>query len=172
VRWDEGENQSWQLGPPKSRRPRWVVATGDVASRLEVALAGRPGREFVFLTRHGNPWRYPDYHTDRWAPARRLARQRGLTRHVTPHMLRHTCVVWSLAEGVRIEVVSEMIGHTSLQMTYDVYGGLVNLHDPVMAQAMARALMVAGQAIQPWPDSETVTPLRPGRRGERRRRAS
>ena len=76
-----------------------------------------------------------------------------------PHMLRHTCVVWSLAEGVRIEVVSEMIGHTILQMTSDVYGGLVNPHDPVMAQAMARALMVAGQAIQPRPDSETVTPL-------------
>jgi hypothetical protein len=61
-------------------------------------------------------------------------------------MLRHTCVVWSLAEGVPIQLVSEMIGHTSLQMTYDVYGGLVNLHDPVMAQAMARALLTAGQA--------------------------
>jgi hypothetical protein len=65
-----------------------------------------------------------------------------------------------------------MIGHTSLQMTYDVYGGLVNLHDPVMAQAMARALLVAGEAIQPRFEPATVRVLRPGRRGQARRRAS
>ena len=117
-----------------------MVATGEVAHRLQTALSDRSGREFVFVTRYGNPWRYPDYYSDRWRPARRLAGQRGLTRHVAPHMLRHTCVVWSLADGVPIQLVSEMIGHTSLQMTYDVYGGLVNLHDPVMAQAMAESL--------------------------------
>jgi integrase len=44
-------------------------------------------------------------------------------------MLRHTAVVWSLAEGVSIQVISEMIGHASLQMTYDIYGGLINLRD-------------------------------------------
>lgn len=77
----------------------------------------------------------------RWVSARRLALQRrGLTRAVAPHLLRHTCVVWSLAEGVPIQVVSEMIGHTSPQMTYDVHGGLVNLHDPVMAHALLVAV--------------------------------
>ncbi len=172
IRWDAGENLSWVLGPPKSGRARWVVATGEVAASLEAAVSGRAGRDFVFVTRYGNPWRYPDYHSDRWAPARRLAAKRGLVRPVTPHMLRHTCVVWSLAEGVPIQVVSEMIGHTNLQMTYDVYGGLINLHDPVMAQAMARALLVADQAITPFQgQSETTQVLRPGRRGDARRRA-
>jgi len=37
--------------------------------------------------------------------------------------------------GMRIKVVSEQLGHASLQITYDVYGGLINLHDPVMAEA-------------------------------------
>ena len=55
-------------------------------------------------------------------------------------MLRHTAVVWSLAAGVPIQVISEMIGHTSLQMTYDVYGGLINLSDPAMGRAMAAAM--------------------------------
>ncbi|HEX2810420.1 MAG TPA: site-specific integrase, partial [Kineosporiaceae bacterium] len=172
VRWDEGENLSWVLGPPKSRRTRWVVATGDPAGDLEELVAGRSGGCYVFETRHGNPWRYPDYYCDRWAPARRLAARHGLTRACTPHMLRHTSVVWSLAERVPIQVVSEMIGHTSLQMTYDVYGGLVNLHDPVMAQAMARAMLISSTALRPAvPEADTVRVLRPGRRGERRRRA-
>lgn len=160
------------LGPPKSRRTRWVVATGDPAGDLEELVAGRSGGCYVFETRHGNPWRYPDYYCDRWAPARRLAARHGLTRACTPHMLRHTSVVWSLAERVPIQVVSEMIGHTSLQMTYDVYGGLVNLHDPVMAQAMARAMLISSTALRPAvPEADTVRVLRPGRRGERRRRA-
>lgn len=55
-------------------------------------------------------------------------------------MLRHTCVVWSLAEGVRIEQVSEMLGHASIQITYDVYGGLLDLEDPAVAHAMAVAM--------------------------------
>lgn len=88
-------------------------------------------------------------------------------------MLRYTCVVWALAEGVPIQVVSEMIGHTSLQMTYDVYGGLINLHDPVMAQAMARALLISSSAIHPpIPPTDATRSVRPGRRTERRRRAS
>jgi integrase len=60
-------------------------------------------------------------------------------------MLRHTAVVWSLAAGVPIQVVSEMIGHTSLQMTYDVYGGLINLSDPAMGRAMADAMRVSAE---------------------------
>ena len=76
----------------------------------------------------------------------------GLTKHATPHMLRHTTVVWSLAAGVRIEVVSEQLGHASLQITYDVYGGLINLHDPVMAEAMAREMLTLAQAIVPAPE--------------------
>jgi integrase len=88
-------------------------------------------------------------------------------------MLRHTAVVWSLAEGVSIQVISEMIGHASLQMTYDIYGGLINLRDPVMAQAMARAMLLSHTSIRPSTDAAQVNrPLRPGRRGEHRRRMS
>jgi integrase len=174
IRWDEGENASWVLGPPKNGRARWVVVPGDVAARLEQAIGGQPERTYVFRTRHGNPWRYPDFSTDRWAPARRLAARHGLTRALTPHMLRHTCVVWSLAEGVKIEVVSEMIGHSSLQITYDIYGGLINLRDPVMAQAMARAMLISRTAVLPQvAATEALRPMRPGRREQSRsRRAS
>ena len=74
--------------------------------------------------------------------------------------------------GYSAPAPSEMIGHTSLQMTYDVYGGLINLHDPVMAQGMARAMLISSTALRPAvPEADTVRALRPGRRGERRRRA-
>jgi integrase len=141
IHFREGETASWVLGPPKSKRPRWVVVTGDVADRLELELIGRGESEYIFRTANRCPWRYPDFHFKLWTPARKKAQKSGLKKHVTPHMLRHTTVVWALAAGVRVEVISEMIGHTSLQMTYDIYGGLINLHDPALAQAMARAML-------------------------------
>jgi hypothetical protein len=82
-------------------------------------------------------------------------------------MLRHTTVVWSLAAGVRIEVLSEQLGHASLQITYDVYGGLINLHDPVMAEAMAKEMLTISDAIVPESSPSEVEgrKIRPGRRG-------
>jgi hypothetical protein len=167
-----GENRTWKLGPPKSRRSRHVVVRGEDAVRLRQAVAGHQPETYVFRTAEGNPWRYPDFHSDRWVPARNEAVRRGLTKHATPHMLRHTTVVWSLAAGVRIEVVSEQLGHASLQITYDVYGGLINLHDPVMAEAMAREMLTIAQAIVPRPDPgeidrRTIRPV--GKDGTRRR---
>ena len=60
-------------------------------------------------------------------------------------MLRHTCVVWALAQGARIEQVSEMLGHSSIQITYDIYGGLLDLRDPTVARAMATAMAGTGR---------------------------
>jgi hypothetical protein len=50
-----------------------------------------------------------------------------------------------------------MIGHASLQITYDIYGGLINLHDPAMAQAMTRAMI----ALTPVPPTTTTAAVRP-----------
>ena len=141
IRFDQGEDATWVLGAPKSRRPRWVVVTGEVAVRLQQAVRGRAPSEYVFVTREGCPWRYQHFHDRRWTPAKIKAAKAGLTKKITPHMLRHTTVVWSLADGVPIEKVSEMIGHASLQITYDIYGGLITLQDPAMAKAMARAML-------------------------------
>jgi integrase len=168
----DGENASWKLGPPKSRRSRYVVLRGQDAVRLRQSTEYAAPRSYVFRTRSGNPWRYPDFHSDRWRPARAEAERRGLTKHATPHMLRHTTVVWSLAAGVRIEVVSEMLGHASIQITYDVYGGLINLHDPVMAEAMAKQMLMVNNAIVQAPSRNDVESrkIRPGPRAAARKR--
>lgn len=106
VKTAEQESATWVLGPPKSKRPRWVVVTGEVASRLESLVEARRSEDYVFVTSQGNPWRYPDFHTERWTPAKKQAAEAGLDKHVTPHMLRHTAVVWSLAAGVRTVLVA------------------------------------------------------------------
>lgn len=173
IRTALGENNSWKLGAPKSRKTRHVVVKGQTAFGIIDAIKDRDPGDYLFVTAQGNPWRYPDFHADRWQPAVAEAKRRGLAKHATIHMLRHTAVVWALADGVSIQVVSEMLGHASIQITYDVYGGLVNVHDAAMAKAMAKALIMVEQAITPAPSQAEIDArkIRPGRRGERRRRA-
>lgn len=96
IKQEDGEDRHWVLGPPKSKRARWVVVTGEVAERLQRSLKGRAPSDYVVTTREGRPWRYQNFHDRRWKPARDKAQQAGLTKRVTPHMLRHTTVVWLL----------------------------------------------------------------------------
>ena len=54
-----------------------MVVRGEDAVRLRDAVAHPPSDAYVFRTSEGNPWRYPDFHSDRWVPARNEAVRRG-----------------------------------------------------------------------------------------------
>lgn len=47
----------------------------------------------------------------------RAARRAGIERHVTPHMLRHTCATQLLDAGVDIRMVQRLLGHASITTT-------------------------------------------------------
>lgn len=133
IDWAACESHKYKLYPPKNKKARFAVVSGDVAKRAWERIEGMSPSAYIFQ-RKRSPWRYEDWHYERWAPAVRRAK---LEKHVTPHMLRHTFAVWSIAAGVPIEKVSEALGHASIQITWDTYGGLLDLADPAAARAMA-----------------------------------
>jgi integrase len=55
---------------------------------------------------------------------------------LTPHELRHSAATLLLARGVPLHVVSEVLGHSSIRETKDVYGHLVAEDSRRAAQAM------------------------------------
>jgi len=137
IREELSETKRWKLDPyPKNRKARFAVVSGELADRLwhRVQSVGDDGYLFA---RQKSPWRHEHFHVERWQPAVKEAK---LSKHVTPHMLRHSFAVWSIAAGVPIEKVSEALGHASIQITWDVYGGLLDLADPAAAKAMAKAM--------------------------------
>lgn len=57
-----------------------------------------------------------------------------------PHELRHSAASLMLAQGVKIQVVSKVLGHSSIRMTADVYGHILDPDRQEAADAMGSLL--------------------------------
>ncbi len=60
--------------------------------------------------------------------------------HWHPHELRHSAASLMLANGVKLQVVSQVLGHSSIRMTADVYGHILDPDREHAAKAMAAVL--------------------------------
>jgi integrase/recombinase XerD len=84
--------------------------------------AGRPklvtarSTAAVFLTRRGTAFAGSTL----WQRIKRRARQSGIERNVTPHMLRHSFATHLLEHGADLRVIQELLGHASISTT-EVY---------------------------------------------------
>jgi integrase len=56
------------------------------------------------------------------------------------HDLRHTCATLLLTKGVHPEIVSEMLGHSSIAITLDTYSHVIPGLGEAAANAMEEAL--------------------------------
>ena len=68
-----------------------------------------------------------------------LLRRAGLP-DVRFHDLRHTCATLLLTKGVHPKIVSQMLGHSSVSITLDVYSHVIPGLGEVAANAMEDAL--------------------------------
>lgn len=69
------------------------------------------------------------------AGLRRIAQAAGISRHVTPHMLRHTCATQWLENGLDIRYVQKLLGHHSISTT-EIY---THVSDQGLREALSRA---------------------------------
>lgn len=58
----------------------------------------------------------------------------------SPHELRHSCASLLIAQGVPLKSISDLLGHSSIRITSDVYGHLLEPARAEVADAMQRAL--------------------------------
>jgi len=120
--------------------PRQVVRSLNAHRRRQAAERLRAGETWtdsglVFTTEGGAAIDPRNFHRTMSA----LAEKAGLG-HWHPHELRHSAASIMLAQGVPLEVVSEVLGHSSIRMTKDVYGHLIGNQKREAADAMARAI--------------------------------
>ena len=114
------------LGTPKTRESRRrVTLSPQLVEVLERAAAGRGPEDLVFGAVRGGRLDQGNWYESRWQPAVALARTRGMTVSPRFHDLRHTHAAWLISAGVPLPVIQKRLGHKSIQITVDVYGGLL-----------------------------------------------
>ena len=65
-----------------------------------------------------------------------IATSAGIDRHLTPHMLRHTCATQWLESGVDIRYVQKLLGHQSISTT-EIY---THVSDQGLREALLKAI--------------------------------
>ena len=102
------------------------VPLNDDAYNALVALAERTGQSgYVLKTYTGQPVR-PDQLDSIF---RRILGQADLPeekKHYGVHALRHTFATMLLSNGIDIKIVSELLGHADISITYDTYIHVIN----------------------------------------------
>jgi len=105
------------LGPPKTRRSIRAIKMPPRLAEAFARLTPGPPDSLVFPSRSGG---LRDPANDRHRLAR-LSRRAGIDPPVTPYELRHTAASLLSDAGVPIEVLADLLGHTSTQMLESVY---------------------------------------------------
>ena len=70
----------------------------------------------VFLTKRGTPFASVTL----WLRIKRRVRRAGVSRNITPHMLRHSFATHLLEHGADLRVIQELLGHANISTT-EVY---------------------------------------------------
>jgi integrase/recombinase XerD len=107
----------------KGNKERVVPVGKQAIAALQRYLeAGRPklvtprSPASVFLTKRGTPFAPVTL----WLRIKQRVRRAGISRNVTPHMLRHSFATHLLEHGADLRVIQELLGHANISTT-EVY---------------------------------------------------
>jgi integrase len=132
---------------PKTGRGRVVLVASTAVAALRQHLATQSderrragplwaGLDFVFTNELGRPLDPSNVRLRSFRPALERA---GLPR-IRLHDLRHTAATLMLGEGIHPKVVSEMLGHSQIGITLDLYSHVTPPMQQVAVDAIERVL--------------------------------
>jgi integrase len=151
--------------PKTKRRQRKIV----LASLAVEALREHRKRQIEERLRPGDAYRDQGYvftaeigaPLNAWVSTQaynRLITQAGLER-IRPHELRHSAATLLLLQNVPVKVVSEMLGHSSLASTMDLYSHVLPDMQRDAAAAMDSLLRRKSESDTPGQSRELVSGL-------------
>lgn len=112
------------VGSTKTDQVRTVRIPAFVSELLAEHLTGRPADPdgLVFHAPEGGPLRHSNFRRRVWLPALQAS---GAPSTLRIHDLRHTAAALMIAEGAHPKAVQSHLGHSSIQVTMNVYGHLL-----------------------------------------------
>jgi integrase len=124
-----------RLAPPKTAAARRQVALPQfLAEELAAHLAAwPPGADgFVFTAPQGGPLLRRNFRRREWLPAVRAS----VGEPMRFHDLRHTHAAMLIAQGEHPKVIQNRLGHSSIKVTLDTYGHLLDGLDVAAAERL------------------------------------
>jgi integrase len=118
--------------PKTARSNRSVRLTSEAIRALRDHQDGG-GEVWVFSSRVGTSLSTHSITNRSWKP---LLRKAGLPQSTRFHDLRHTCATLLLTKGVHPKIVQEMLGHSSITITLDLYSHVL----PDMQEKAVKAM--------------------------------
>ncbi len=118
-----GDNNEAVLAEPKAGSRRTVPMFNSLRSQLLAHMEwqrerGLDGAGFVFTNQDGRmlrPWTFST------RELKRVVETAGITKRISPYSLRHTFATLHVAAGTPLKIVSELLGHATIQQTADTY---------------------------------------------------
>lgn len=126
IRVRQRADQWMVIGPCKSKHARRTIALPPGLTnrlrewRLVCPRDPEGGLEIVFAAAEGRVFDPTRFRREVWLPALKAA---GLARRYTMHSLRHAAVWQRIAAGWPAKRIQQFVGHGSIVMTMDLYGG-------------------------------------------------
>lgn len=118
IDWEEGS--AMVVG--KGDKQRKIFITERARYWLKEYLSARKDDyPALFVTYGNNPKRLQRY--DLSKQFRLLASKAGITKHLTPHVLRHTAATIMMQNGCPITYIQELLGHSDIKTTAKYYLG-------------------------------------------------
>jgi len=99
-----------------------IIPVGDIAKSAleeylqyarEELIKKNKNESSLFVNHHGRPLSRQGF----WKIIKAVARDAGLTKEITPHMLRHSFATHLLENGADLRAVQEMLGHSDISTT-------------------------------------------------------
>lgn len=141
LTWVQG--MGYVVGEPKSKKGRRKITLPDVViaalkehkvkqEQARIAMGEKwQGHEFVFSNIYGGY-----FNPDRvWFLFKQLLKQAGLP-DVRFHDLRHGVATFLIAAKMDLKAVSELLGHSSVAITVDIYQSVLPEHQQAIADKM------------------------------------
>lgn len=139
--WKRQDDNTFEIGPPKTRKARRVIALNDTQmAMVRRQIAGRGPEDWIFRGGLGKAWRHSNFYHRKWERALKAATEKGLTKRPRLHDLRHTHVSWLIAANIPLPAIQARLGHESITTTVDRYGHLVRALDGEITAAIEAAM--------------------------------
>jgi integrase len=140
---DEGKD-GVKAKAPKSGKPRKVPMMAATAAALEQHRKDQATERLKAKVWHDHGLVFPDVRGDLWRPSAFGMYWRRLETGVKFHELRHTYATLSLRAGVKVNVVSRILGHSSPVITMTIYAHVL---DDADADAVERLESSLGKTL-------------------------